>query len=115
MQNLRDVTIWLRVAGPPWLRGESVVGLDMDPHNQAGLSGGHGAQLTGAYWLDSPVHEQDDCMWCRQLLGPGVGAQSGVSRRQKNVPLHGLSVVRAAMIGLAVVTIVVGTLSVAVA
>ncbi|MFG3043286.1 hypothetical protein ACGFYZ_40955 [Streptomyces sp. NPDC048330] len=25
------------------------------------------AELTGAYWLDSPLHDSDDCVWCAQL------------------------------------------------
>ncbi len=25
------------------------------------------AQLTGAYWLDSPVGHAEDCPWCEQL------------------------------------------------
>ncbi|BDM67493.1 hypothetical protein HEK616_09800 [Streptomyces nigrescens] len=27
----------------------------------------HAAQLSGAYWLDSPVRDQDECVWCAQL------------------------------------------------
>jgi hypothetical protein len=26
-----------------------------------------GQLLTGAYWLDAPTHEGDECVWCVQL------------------------------------------------
>ncbi|MFK8907132.1 hypothetical protein [Streptomyces sp. YS-3] len=77
----------------------------MDRDAVHGPETAHRAELTGAYWLSTPARPGFDCEWCTRLreadrvpsehTGPGAGWEGGP-----------MSPARAAMMSLALVTIV---------
>lgn len=34
-----------------------------------------GQLLTGAYWLESPAHAGEECVWCTQLMQAGAKSE----------------------------------------
>ncbi|MFD9792944.1 hypothetical protein ACFWXK_18550 [Streptomyces sp. NPDC059070] len=65
----------------------------------------HRAELTGAYWLSAPTRQGPDCEWCarlrdadRRAAEPDPARATGTNTRT--------GAARAAMVGLALVTIV---------
>ncbi|WP_067279564.1 hypothetical protein [Streptomyces jeddahensis] len=83
------------------------------------------AQLTGAYWLDSPVGHAEDCPWCEQLReSEKRRTDDQTVRRNLSAPgwttlayaaqpgeLNGLTV-RAAMLATSLATIIAAAASV---